>query len=414
MLVASGLSPYGGLYRVLSAPACGNRWGPSMDNLLPMCERKLSLPRKARSPLPGPPFSPFGWPGSRKARLHELLSAWRMFQTGSSEDVNVAPLRMSNNLRCGYWSAVSPCVSSTQVGGPPRQQKQRSSATLPRKKTPRTLCGNPLLLLPVGPECSKDLGPLVARGAGWPGAPRAGTAAATAGPPPPLVCGRRCCGGRCRGPVPARGNRCCRCPPPPLVCGPRGVLRTAVARRHRAPWAQGRVSGAWSAGARTRAGTESGQLRHRHPHTSPDGKRRRGCLERRCGKGGCLAGPASEAGWSCPALPELLAHRKRQRRQRVSTACSCVFVCGEVSGDPLLALPGSASVPCARVLAKSEEPPPRKKRPRAHDQWRGNPTAKAPAATPTASTAAFPASPAAEGTALASARSPPARSGSKH
>ena len=50
-------------------------------------------------------------------------------------------------------------------------------------------------------------------------------------------------------------------------------------------------------------------------------------------------------------------------------------------------LPGSASVPCARVLAKSEEPPPRKKRPRAHDQWRGNPTAAPPA-----STAAFPAS----------------------
>ena len=49
--MASGLSPYGGLYRVLSAPACGNRWGPSMDNLLPMCERKLSLPNQARSPL---------------------------------------------------------------------------------------------------------------------------------------------------------------------------------------------------------------------------------------------------------------------------------------------------------------------------------------------------------------------------
>src|ERR1022692_1248698 len=94
MLVASGLSPYGGLYRVLSAPACGNRWGPSMDNLLPMCERKLSLPSNARSPLPGPPFSPFGWPGSRTTRLHQLLSVWRMFQTGSSEDVNVAPLRI--------------------------------------------------------------------------------------------------------------------------------------------------------------------------------------------------------------------------------------------------------------------------------------------------------------------------------
>ena len=76
-------------------------------------------------------------------------------------------------------------------------------------------------------------------------------------------------------------------------------------------------------------------------------------------------------------------------------------------------LPGSASVPCARVLAKSEEPPPRKKRPRAHDQWRGNPTAAPPAATPTASTAAFPASPAVEGATLASARSPPARSGSE-
>jgi hypothetical protein len=43
----------------------------------------------------------------------------------------------------------------------------------------------------------------------------------------------------------------------------------------------------------------------------------------------------------CPALPELLAHRKRQRRQRVSTACSWGFVGGEVSGDPLPPLPGS-------------------------------------------------------------------------
>jgi hypothetical protein len=176
---------------------------------------------------------------------------------------------------------------------------------------------------------------------------------------------RRCARTALRCPLPGRAT--------PSGAG-RGVLRGVECRRAR------------------RAGTESGQLRHRHPHTSPDGKRRRGCCERRCGKGGCLAGPASEAGWSCPALPELLAHRKRQRRQRVSTGFSCVFVCGEVSGDPLLLLLGSASVPCARVLAKSEEPPPHGKRPRAHDQWRGNPTAKAPAATPTASTAAFPAS----------------------
>src|ERR1017187_5964612 len=133
MLVASGLSPYGGLYRVLSAPACGNRWGPSMDNLLPMYERKLSLPRKARSPLPGSPFSPFGWPGSRKARLTTTYFP-DVFQMALARRLTLAPLRMSNNLHCGYWSAVSPCVSSTQVGGPPRQRRQRSSATLPREK----------------------------------------------------------------------------------------------------------------------------------------------------------------------------------------------------------------------------------------------------------------------------------------
>src|ERR1017187_5239132 len=44
----------------------------------------------------------------------------------------------------------SPCIYSTQAGGPPRQHRQRSSATLPREKTPRTPCGNPLLPLPVG------------------------------------------------------------------------------------------------------------------------------------------------------------------------------------------------------------------------------------------------------------------------
>src|ERR1017187_9338751 len=153
MLVASGLSPYGGLYRVLSAPASGNRWGPSMDNLLHMCERKLSLSRKARSPLPGPPFSPFGWPGSRKARLHELLSAWRMFQTGSSEDVNVAPLRIFDNLHCGYWRRLHSVSPAHRQEAPTGQQRQRSSATLPREKTPRTPLRKPVAFVAGGAKC---------------------------------------------------------------------------------------------------------------------------------------------------------------------------------------------------------------------------------------------------------------------
>src|ERR1035437_824642 len=58
--------------------------------------------------------------------------------------LTLAPLRMSNNLRCGYWSAVSPCTSSTQAGGPPRQQKQRSSATLPREKNTQDTLRKPV------------------------------------------------------------------------------------------------------------------------------------------------------------------------------------------------------------------------------------------------------------------------------
>src|ERR1035441_7063820 len=74
MLVASGLSPYGGLYRVLSAPACGNRWGPSMDNLLPMYERKLSLPTESRFPLAGASVSTV-WPTSyQECRTPALFS----------------------------------------------------------------------------------------------------------------------------------------------------------------------------------------------------------------------------------------------------------------------------------------------------------------------------------------------------
>src|ERR1035437_2710534 len=38
----------------------------------------------------------------------------------------------------------SPCVSSTQVGGPPRQQKQRSSATLPREKNTQDTLRKPV------------------------------------------------------------------------------------------------------------------------------------------------------------------------------------------------------------------------------------------------------------------------------
>jgi|ERR1017187_481961 hypothetical protein len=94
LAAASGLTPYCGLYRVLSAPAYWEPLGAILGQPASMCERKLSLPSNARSPLPGPPFSPFGWPGSRTTRLHQLLSVWRMFQTGSSEDVNVAPLRI--------------------------------------------------------------------------------------------------------------------------------------------------------------------------------------------------------------------------------------------------------------------------------------------------------------------------------
>src|ERR1017187_8472546 len=217
MLVASGLSPYGGLYRVLSAPACGNRWGPSMDNLLPMYERKLSLPRKARSPLPGPPFSPFGWPGSRKARLHELLSAWRMFQTGSSEDVNVAPLRIFDNLHCGYWRRLHPVSPAHRQearrgntsNGPPHPSQEKNHPGHPAET--RCFCcrwgevrgAAALPPLPVGPECSKDLGPLVARGAGWAGCSKGWNnrchcrAAASAGVWPPLL--RRPVPGPCVG-----------------------------------------------------------------------------------------------------------------------------------------------------------------------------------------------------------------------
>src|ERR1019366_4590000 len=232
MLVASGLSPYGGLYRVLSAPACGNRWGPSMDNLLPMYERKLSLPRKARSPLPGPPFSPSGWPGSRKARLHELLSAWRMFQTGSSEDVNVAPLRIFDNLHCDYWRRLHPVSPAHRQEARRGNKSNGPPQTSPREKTPREACGNPLLLLPVGRSAGAAVerccrfGPLR-----WPGLP------------PP-----------CR--VSALGStgaaaRCCGCG---AVCGGRGG---ALHRRCRAGRAAARGVLLWRSAVAGAVGSTS-------------------------------------------------------------------------------------------------------------------------------------------------------------
>ena len=119
-----------------------------------------------------------------------------MFPTGSSVDVRVAPLRMSNNLRCGYWSAISPCVSSTQVGGPPRQRRQRSSATLPREKTPRAPLRKPLLPLPVGAKCGGRrgcrrcrFGPLR-----WPGLPPPCRVSALAGAVGSTGAAARCCG----------------------------------------------------------------------------------------------------------------------------------------------------------------------------------------------------------------------------
>ena len=110
----------------------------------------------------------------------------------------------------------------------------------------------------------------------------------------------------------------------------------------------------------TRAGTESGHLRHRHPHTSPDGKRRRGCCERRCGKGGCLAGPASDAGQrNCVGAAGVVG---TQKAATAATSLHRLLLCFCLWGGlrrPVAAVAGVASVPCASVLAKSEEPPPR-------------------------------------------------------
>src|ERR1035441_1274375 len=181
-----------------------------------------------------------------------------------------APLRMSNNLHCGYWSAASPCISSTQAGGPPRQKKQRSSAPLAREKNTQDPLRNPVASVAGGAKCSKDLGPLVARGAGWPECSkgwnsrchcRAASAAVLAAVAEAGAGALR----RCAATVAAVARRLC-------CCGARAVSsgqQSLDGTEHHGPRAA-------SPGVE-----ESGQLRHRHPHTSPDGKRRRGCLERR-------------------------------------------------------------------------------------------------------------------------------------
>jgi hypothetical protein len=51
-----------------------------------------------------------------------------------------------------------------------------------------------------GPECSKDLGPLVARGAGWAGRSKGWNSRCHCRAAASAAVGRRCCGGRCRGP----------------------------------------------------------------------------------------------------------------------------------------------------------------------------------------------------------------------
>ena len=141
-----------------------------------------------------------------------------------------------------------------------------------------------------GAKCSKDLGPLVARGAGLGRALQGleqrrlrwfvATAVAEAG-----AGALR----RCAATVAGVARRLCCCGACAVSSGQQALDGTG----HHGPRA---ASPGVECRRATRAGTESGQLRHRHPHTSPDGKRRRGCCERRCGKGGCLAGPASDAG----------------------------------------------------------------------------------------------------------------------
>jgi hypothetical protein len=354
-----------------------------------------------------------------------------------------APLRMSNNLHCGYWSAVSPCVSSTQAGGPPRQQRQRSSATLPREKTPRTLCGNPLPPLPVGRSAGGRSGALLPV---WTAA-MAGPAASLPGvrfgrgrglhrrccpllrlwgrlrwpdrrtPPalpgwegrcpwcPPLAVRRR--RGRCRGlhqrchscmplalDLPPRwrfgpgalGQPAVAAPPPSCCCwrgrlrwnklplgsvgaggvGPPAVVRRCCGSPTAAVAAVGLPVVCRAAlrcplpGRATPSGPGRGVLRvceecrrasarrqqRRRPTAAPAPPhlprwKEKARLLRTPLRQGRLFGGTGQRGGVESVLPELLAHRKRQRRQRVSTACSCVFVCGEVSGDPLPLLPGS-------------------------------------------------------------------------
>src|ERR1017187_7676941 len=134
-------------------------------------------------------------------------------------------------------AAVSPAHRSearpgNKGNGPPQPSLE--------KKHPGHPCGNPLLPLPVGGRSA------------------------------PRTWDRWC--GRCRfgpgapgQPLPLLGRRLRWCVAASAAVRPRGVLRTAVARRHPGTTGPGpRLRGVECRRA-TRAGTESGQLRHRHP-----------------------------------------------------------------------------------------------------------------------------------------------------
>jgi hypothetical protein len=71
-----------------------------------MCERKLSLPKKARSPLRrGLRFRRLAGRVPGQLALTNYLSFGVSPKTGSGGDVQVLRCRYSDNHRCGYWTS---------------------------------------------------------------------------------------------------------------------------------------------------------------------------------------------------------------------------------------------------------------------------------------------------------------------